>query len=213
MKTLLNYRMRLFCFALACTGLLLYVAPPASAQEPPAPLSINIVVVEGEGATTDPHQPAGHDPVVRIEGENHQPIAGAAVVFTLPTEGTTGAFANGSQTFIITTGGDGLAVAKGLRVNQVTGNLAIHVSASYRGLTARTTINQVNEGVPGAKSSTGGGNKKLLVILAVVGGAAGGGAYFATHRGGSSSNTTTTTPPPVVGISLTAGTGVIIGPH
>jgi len=214
MKTLLKYRMRLLAFGLSCATFLQYIAPPARAQEPPAPLSINIVVVEGEGATNSAHQRVTHDPVVRIEDENHQPIAGAAVVFTLPTEGTTGVFGNGSQTLIMMTDKTGQAVAKGLRVNQVTGKLAIHVTASYRGLTARTTINQLNEGVPGAKSSTGGGGStKLLVVLAVVGAAAGGGAYFATHKSGSSSTSTTTTPPPVLGIGLTPGTGTIIGPH
>lgn len=212
MKTLLEYRIRSLAFGLSCATFFQYVAPPARAQEPPAPLSINIVVVEGEGATNSAHERAKHDPVVRIEDENHKPIAGAVVVFTLPTEGTTGVFVNGSQTLIMMTESNGQAAAKGLRVNQVTGKLTIHVTASYRGLSARTTINQLNEGVPGAKYSKGGGSTKLLVILAVVGAAAGGGAYFATHKGGSSS-ISTTTPPPPVGIGLTPGTGTIIGPH
>lgn len=172
------------------------------------------MVVEGEGAIDNARQRVTREPVVRIEDDNHKPIAGATVVFTLPTEGTTGTFANGSQTLIMTTESNGVAAVKGLRVNQVSGKLVIHVSASYRGLTARTTINQTNEGVPGAKSSTGGGSgTKVLVILAIVGAAAGGGAYFLTRKSGNSSSSSNTTPPPAVGIGLTPGTGAILGPH
>jgi hypothetical protein len=187
-----------------------FAASPSKAQMPP--VSMNIVVVEGEGAINNARQRVVREPIVRVEDENHKPIAGAAVVFTLPTEGTTGVFGNGAKTLTIMTDSDGRAVGKGLRVNQVSGKLPIHVSASYRGLTARTIVNEVNEGVPGAKASSGGGSGKIIVILAIVGAAAGGGAYFATHKS-SSTVTPPVTPPTVVSIGLTPGTGVIIGPH
>lgn len=190
-----------------------YALPLAHAQEPP-PAGLNIVIIEGEGATDNARHHISREPIIRVEDDNHKPIAGAAVVFTLPTEGTTGVFANGSQTLIVTTNSNGLAVGKGMRVNLVSGKLVVHVSASYRGLTARTTINQTNEGVAGVKSSSG-GHSKLVVILVVVAAAAGGGAYyFATHKSGSStSSSTTPSSPSSTAISLTPGSGIIIGPH
>ena len=187
-----------------------FCAPAANAQAPP--VGLNIVVLEGEGATNNARQRMVREPVVRIEDENHKPIAGAAVVFTLPTEGATGVFSNGSQTLTVITDSNGRAAGKGLRVNQVTGKLPIHVAASYRGLSARTIVNEINEGVPGGKTSAGGGSGKLIAILAIAGAAAGGGAYFATHKS-AGSPASSTAPPPTVGIGLTPGTGVIIGPH
>jgi hypothetical protein len=188
-----------------------FSAPAANAQTPP--VSLNIVVLEGEGATNNARQRMAREPVVRIEDENHKPIAGAAVVFTLPTEGATGVFSNGSKTLTVITDNNGRAAGKGLRVNQVTGKLPIHVTASYRGLSERTIVNEINEGVPGAKASAGGGSGKWIAILLIAGAAAGGGAYYATHQNASGSPATSSTPPAVVGIGLTPGTGVIIGPH
>jgi hypothetical protein len=185
--------------------------PAANAQAPP--VSLNIVVLEGEGVTNSARQRMVREPVVRIEDENHKPIVGGAVVFTLPTEGATGVFSNGSQTLTVITDSDGRAAGKGLRVNQVSGKLPIHVTASYRGLSSRAIVTEINEGVPGAKVSVGGGSGKLIAILAIVGAAAGGGAYFATHKSASSPAGSTIVPAAVAGIGLTPGAGVIIGPH
>jgi len=196
-------------FLLICQS----AALPLRAQELP-PSRLNIVVIEGEGIVNNARQHAIHEPIVRVEDDQHQPIAGASVVFTLPTEDTTGVFANGSQTLIATTDSSGVAVGKGMRLNMVSGKLVIHVTASYRGLSARTTINQTNEGVTGAKASTGGRHGKVIVILAVVAAAAGGGAYYATHRGGTPTTIATTPTPPAAtpAIGITAGNSSIIGP-
>jgi hypothetical protein len=206
---------RLKSLAIFLTFLLIcqFIVVPVRAQEPP-PTGLNIVVIEGEGVVNIARQHTVREPIVRVEDDNHRPIAGASVVFTLPTENTTGVFANGSKTLIVTTDANGLAVGKGLRLNLVTGKLEIHITASFRGLSARTAINQTNEGVTGAKSSAGGGHGKLVVILVVVAAAAGGGAYYyATHRG-SSAAAIVTIPPPTgpAAIGITAGNSSIIGP-
>jgi hypothetical protein len=214
MKNGAQTRLKSLAIFLAFILICQLIAVPVHAQEPP-PNGLNIVVVEGEGVANVAREHAVHEPIVRVEDNDHRPIAGASVVFTLPTDNTTGIFANGSKTLIVTTGADGLAVGKGMRINLVTGKLMVHVTASFRGLSADTRINQTNEGVAGAKSSPGGGGHgKLIVILAVVAAAAGGGAYYATHRGGSTS-TGSTTPPPTgpAAIGITAGSSSIIGPH
>ena len=177
------------------------------------PTELNIVVVEGEGAINNVRQRVARDPVVRVEDENHKPIAGVAVVFTLPTEGATGEFSNGAKSLTIMTDGEGRAAAQSLRMNQVAGKIPIHVNASFRGLTARTSIMQYSVLPPGAKPSTSkGGHGGLIAILVVLGAAAaGGGAYFATHN--SNSGTPVTPPPTVTPIGITAGTGTIVGGH
>jgi hypothetical protein len=173
------------------------------------PTEINIVVLEGEGATNNVRQRAARDPVVRVEDENHKPIAGVAVVFTLPTEGATGEFANGAKSLTIMTDSQGQATAQSLKMNPVAGKVPIHVNASYRGLTARTSITQFSVLPPGAKaSSSSGGHGGLITVLVVLGAAAaGGGAYFATRSSNTVSTPQTTVPP----IGITAGTGTIVG--
>lgn len=216
MKIQFEYRIKSLAVGLVFAVFCQYAAPPVGAQEVPPPAGLNIVIVEGEGAINNARQRVNREPIVRVEDDNHKPIAGAAVVFTLPTEGTTGVWANGSRALAVNTNSDGVAVGKGLRVNAVSGKLAILVSASYRGLTARASINQTNEGIPGAKSSTaGGGHGKLIVILAVVAAAAGGGAYYATHKSSSSSPSTPNSPssPSATPIGISAGSSTIIGPH
>ncbi len=191
-----------------------FTAQRGQAQNPPTEL--NIVVVEGEGASNQVRQRVSREPVIRVEDENHQPITGAAVVFTLPTEGATGEFGNGSKSLTVTTDSQGRATAQGLRANQIPGKLPIHVNVSYRGLSARTNITQFNEGPappPGAKASSG-GNGKMKAILAAVGVAAASGAALAiTRSNGSGSSSGAVNTPSVTAIGITPGTGSIAGPH
>jgi hypothetical protein len=209
----------IFGFRPLAISLAFFIAfPVLEAQAPPAqglplPTQLNIVVVEGEGAINNARQRVTRDPVVRIEDENHKPIAGAAVVFILPTEGATGEFANGTKSMIVMTDSSGVATAKGVKLNGLPGKVPIHVSVSYRGLTASTTVTEIAELPPGAKAPSAhtGGHGTLIAVIAILGVAAvGGGAYFATHKSGSS--TAAVTPPPVViPIGITPGTGTIVG--
>jgi hypothetical protein len=182
---------------------------PAWSQNPPTLL--NIVVVDGEGAINNVGQRATHNPSVRIEDENQRPISGAAVVFTLPTEGPSGEFSNGSKTLTIITNNQGIATAQGLKVFWTAGKLQIHVNASYRGQTARTNITQFNMAVPGGKTEKA-SNKKLWIIVAVAAAAAGGGAVAALSHGGSTA-TTGVTPPSTPAIVITPGSGTVGPPH
>ena len=184
MKTHLKYWTKSFALGLS----ILIALPPVHAQTP-LPTELNIVVVEGEGATNNVRQRVAREPVVRVEDENHKPIAGAAVVFTLPTEGATGEFANGAKSLTIMTDSQGRATAQGLRLNQVAGKIPIHVNASYRGLTARTSITQFSVLPPGAKASSGSPVRRPWRSDCRPGrpwcGRRGGGAYFATRSNNS----------------------------
>jgi len=92
MRTSLKPTRNSLCICLAFALILPVESLPA--QEPTLPASLNIVVVEGEGAINNIRQRVARDPMVRVEDNNHKPIAGAVVVFTLPTEGATGEFGN-----------------------------------------------------------------------------------------------------------------------
>ena len=105
-------------------------------------------VVEGEGVVNDARQRTAHNLAVKVEDDDHHPLSGASVVFALPIGGASGEFANGAKSLTVMTNQEGLAVAHGLRTNQVPGTLQIYVTASYRGLRARALITQTIEGVP-----------------------------------------------------------------
>ena len=173
----------------------------AAAQNVPA--RIGIVAVEGEGATSGVRQRVTQDPVVRVEDDDHRPVAGAAVVFALPVSGPSGEFVNGSRNLTVVTDQDGLATARGLHTNDVPGKLQIYVTASYRGLRARALISQSIEAAPGQKTRTpemktskSGSAWKWVALGVAAAGGAGAGLYFSHHQ-------TTASP-----TSITAGTVV-----
>jgi hypothetical protein len=204
----LKYDRNLVCW-LSC--LLLFqgtLSPLLKAEDTSPPSVLNIVVVDGEGAINHISQRTARDPVVRIEDEHQRPLAGATVVFTLPTGGTSGEF-SGSKTTTVMTDKQGLVTVRGLKVNNVPGTLQIHVNASYRGVRARTTITQFNMQMPGMKA---GGSGKLIAILAIVGAGAAGGAVLAMQRG-SKGSTPSAGVPGVAAIGITAGAGSVGAPH
>jgi len=173
------------CFLISFDGLL----PVAAAQN--LPVRIDIVVVAGEGAASPARQRVTADPTVRIEDDDHRPVAGVPVVFALPVSGTSGEFGNGAKTLAVLTDKDGLAVAHGLKTNEVPGKLQVYVTASFHGLRARTLINQTVEGVPvsqarGQHASRSGGTWKWVVLGIAAAGGAAAGVYFGTHSSSSS---------------------------
>jgi hypothetical protein len=176
------------------------------------PTSLHLVTVRGEGAAGRVRQRASEEPAVRVVDENEKPVSGAAVAFTLPTEGATGSFGNGSKTLTLITDSGGLASAQGLRFNQIPGKVPVHVNASYKGLTARTTIIQVSEAPAGYKPGGGGGKGKVIAILGVLAAAGGGGAYYALSQNKSAPPTANPTAPPSA-IGITPGTGTIAPPR
>jgi hypothetical protein len=171
---------------------------------------LNLVVIEGEGAVNNIRQRTAREPVVQVQDENHKPVAGAIVVFMLPSNGAGGTFANGARTLTMTTDNQGQAIARGLTPNGVKGQYQIRVNASHNGLTAAIAITQVNAVLSaGGAASSGAISGKLIAILAIAGAAAAGGAYYATHNGGGS------TPGAVIppGTSIAAGAGAVGPPR
>lgn len=193
-----------FLSVLLATLLAMPFSPGLTAQ---APLKLNLVIVEGEGAINNIRQRTTREPIVQVEDENHRPVGGAAIVFALPSNGASGTFANGAQTLTTITDNQGRAVARGLRPNNVQGQYQIRVTASKEGQTVTGTITQTNALVAGAAAGAAGVgiSVKLLTILAVAGAAAAGGAVYATRNGGGDS---TPTPVPAT-ITATGGT---VGP-
>jgi hypothetical protein len=184
------------------------LSPVAAAQT--APVKLNLVIVEGDGAINNVRQRTAREPIVQVEDENHKPVAGAVVVFLLPNQGAGGTFAGGSRSLTVITDDQGRAVARGFHPNAAHGQFQIHVNASLNGQTANATITQTNAAGAASAGAAGGMSGKLIAILVVVGAAAAGGAaYAATHSGGSSSSSSTLT----TTTSIAAGVGTVGAPR
>lgn len=171
--------------------------PPQAAAAPR--LFINIV--EGEGTLNNIKQRVNREPIVQVEDENHKPIAGAAVIFFLPSSGASGTFANGTQTLTVTTDSLGRAAATGIRPNRTVGKFQIRVTASANGQSASAIITQSN--IAGA--NVGGGLStpmKLLIASGVAVGVAAG-IFFGLRAGNSNTQS---------GVVITPGTPTVGAP-
>lgn len=186
-------------------GYLTMACVPAVFAQAPAH-TLNLVIVEGDGAINNIRQRTAREPIVQVEDENHKPVAGAAVIFLLPEHGPGGTFADGSHSLTVTTNAQGRAAAHGIHLNNAQGQFQIGVNATYNGMTATATISQSiavgAAGGAGAGVAAGLSAKAIVIIVVAAAAAAGGAAYAATHTGGSSSTT-------VAGTTITPGTGTV----
>jgi len=135
-------------------------------------------------------------------------VAGAIVVFTLPSNGAGGTFANGSRTLTMVSDSQGRAVARGFRPNGLKGQFQIRVNATFAGLAAAIAITQTNVALAATAGSSAGSGKLIAVLVAVGAAAAAGGAYYATHNG---NGTPTVITPPAT--TIAAGTSSVGPPR
>jgi hypothetical protein len=167
----------------------------AAAQSPSEPTLLLIRVVEGEG---DLHPCGGRSArplAVQILDETGKPVANASVSFRLPEEGSSGTFASGLKTEVLSTAADGRAAVWGMVWNRTPGRVEVRITAS-RGQARAGTIAAVylSDKVPSRPESRlrSGGHRKLLVALVAAGlGAAAGGVVLA--RGGTSGTSSAVT--------------------
>ncbi|MEO8097287.1 MAG: hypothetical protein ABI811_06255 [Acidobacteriota bacterium] len=182
------------------------IAPSISVAQELRALKID--VTGGDGAINDIKNKRARNLELVIRDQNDRPLAGAVVVFQLPGNGPSGSFPDGKSSFITTTSNTGVAATVGLQPNAMEGRFNIAISASYQGLTARTSVVQTNTLAGGQISQAGGSKSKKYWILALVGGAAGG-VLVVTKGGGSS----TPAPTPTPGTVVTIGSISVGGPR
>ena len=118
---------------------------PAQSPAPPTP-ALRIVILEGEDVSNNIKERTAREPIIQVEDENHKPVAGAAVLFTIQSgTGHAGAsFLNGAKTFSGQTDANGQITAKGFHPNGHTGQFHVNVTASKGQLVSHSTINQTN---------------------------------------------------------------------
>lgn len=169
----------------------------------PAPPKLNVTVVEGDGAINNIKRRTSRETIVRVEDENHKPVAGAAVAFLLPADGPGGTFTGGTKSISVMTDSAGRAVMPHLLINSNPGSFTIGVYVSKGGGAVSATIAQSSVVGAAAAISTAG----LIGIIAGVE-AAGGVAVAVVSKGKSPSNSSSGTPSGAVN----PGSGTVFGP-
>lgn len=162
------------------------------------PKSILITIIDGEGALNDVRTRTAREPIVEVDDENHKPIAGALVLFSINNGGSQAPFAtfSGGQTFSVPTDAAGRAVGTGFRITGQRGHYSISVQASAGGLQATAVINEMNTS---AGSSSSGAETSVKIISHkklewILGGAAAGAAIAGIVIATQGSSPTTVTP-------------------
>jgi hypothetical protein len=182
--------------AVLCLASLQLGTTSGFAQAPAAPNRLFIQVLDGEGALNDVRGRTAREPIVQIEDENHKPVAGALVIFSVPNPGAGATFANGLTTFQTTTLADGKAIATGFKPNGVSGSYQIQVHATSGNLSSESVINQTNvapSSTPAVHAARAFPLKAIAIVAAVAAGAVAAG-ILATRSGQHSDTVTAGTP-------------------
>jgi len=118
---------------------------PLFAQAAAAPMMLHITILDGEDALNNIRERTAREPIVQVEDENHKPVAGALLLFSIQNGGTgAGGTFNGLSSLTVTTDAEGRGVAHGLTPNATSGSYTISVTASLGSLVATAVIHQSN---------------------------------------------------------------------
>jgi hypothetical protein len=189
----LNIRFR--AVALLLCLLLAEIPGTILLSQTPTPPKLLITILDGEGALNNIKQRTAREPIIKVEDENHKPVAGAIVLLMLPNSGPSGTFLDGTLAYTDRTNANGEVHVKGMRPNQTSGTFQIQVTATYAGITAHATINQTNSSEPSVVPQHAAHAIPVKVIVIVAAAAAGGiTAGILATQGGHSTSITAGTP-------------------
>jgi hypothetical protein len=140
-----------------------------------APKALFITILDGEDAVNSIRERTAREPIVQVEDENHKPVAGALVLFSVHggASGAGGSF-NGLSSLSVTTDSAGRATGHGLIPNSTKGKYTISVSVTVGAMVATAIITQKNATTAGNGSSSAKRISKFNVyrtpiIIGVVG--------------------------------------------
>jgi len=163
----------------------------ARAQQPPSD-DLKIVIVNGDNVTNNAKKRVAQPLVVEVHDRNNRPVAGALVLFALPTSGPSATFAGGSKVLSLTTDQAGRVAVTGMKANNVAGSFKINVTASSNGRTTTAVI--ANTNIIAATTIAGLSVGAALAIGAAVATAVAVTAYKLTSGSGKAAQVSVGTP-------------------
>ncbi len=189
---------------------------PAQASAQPAP-ALQIVILEGEDVSNNIKERTAREPIIQVQDENHKPVAGAAVLFSIDSQGHAGAsFLHGAKTYTGTTDADGKVTAHGFQPNTHAGQFHVNVTASKGQLTTHTSIAQTNVAAATTAATTAGitgfVTTHVVLVSVVAAGAVAGGVSAGVVASQNNSSTAIATGTGTVGAPTISG-GTHLGVH
>jgi hypothetical protein len=165
------------------------VCQPSAGASQDRPAALMIKVLEGEDGVNIIKTKSAVKPVVQVTDRNNLPVAGASVVFLLPSSGPSAAFANGARTLTVVTNQAGRAAVTSMNPAGGVGPFQINVTASFQGEVATASIAQTNFATVAAATAAGvsvgaGTGLSTLGIVGIVAGAAAAATGIAVAKGG-----------------------------
>ncbi len=116
--------------------------------------SLQLRVLEGDGATITPGSRSNKGFSVQVIDGNGAPVSDAAVVFRLPDAPVTGAFADGSHSAVAYTDTAGNAHVSGIQWSSASGPVTVRVTATRGTAHAGTLIEENLTSAPIAPAQT-----------------------------------------------------------
>lgn len=152
----------------------------------PGNSTATVKVVNGDNGVNFIKENVGVSPSVEVDDAAGLPVSGVQVAFILPSDGKLALFPNGNTYLIVTTDGQGQAVAPHLHpVGK--GVFSVKVLVAYRGVLLSAAIPQTNitasASAPNPPIKGGGGSAgKIVLATVLVGGGAAIGIACATGK-------------------------------
>ena len=194
--------MRPFFIPLLINALLLAQTPV-----PTPATGLTIVVLKGEGGRNSIKSRTGTPIEVEVRDATAKPIAGAQVIFQLPSFGASGSFPGGQLIERTTTGPSGQAVMTGFVPNDIEGRFNIKITADSGTLSGNAVVTEVN--LAELAEDKPKSHKALWILLAV---GAGAGVAVGVAAGGKGSSPASVAAP-APSVTVTPGTISVGGPH
>jgi hypothetical protein len=157
-------------FALLATGL------PAQ-----TPSALEVVVLEGDGATNSLAGGTLHPVTILVQDSAKRPIDGAAVSLILPANGAGGSFRDSNTIDTKHTDREGRATFSGMRARNLSGSFKADVKATSGGIHGATTFMQTNSEIAAPPKGRW-TNKRTLVMIGVIAAGVGIGLGVGLHN-------------------------------
>ncbi len=191
------------CLAVVLLYLVLRPGSPLPAQQASG---LTVTVLKGEGSRNSIKSRTGMPIEVEVRDNQDKFVAGAQVIFQLPSFGPSGSFPGGLLSERTTTGPDGHATMTGFVPNDIEGRFNVKVTADSGSLSGSAIVSKINVAQLAADKPKS--RKALWIVIAA--GAAGGVAagVLAGGKGGPAPP-----PPPAPSVTVTPGTVTVGGPR
>jgi len=192
---------------LLSVALALWPSLPAVASPQAPAAGLTVTVVKGEAGRNSIKTRSGIPIELEVRDDKNQLVAGAQVIFRLPSVGPSGSFPGGQLTSRVVTGPDGHAIMSGFVPNDLEGRFNIRITADSGALHGEAVVSQTN--VAELASEKPKSRKALWILIA----AGAGGAAAAAALAGGKSGSSPAAAPPAPSVTVTVGTISVGGPR